>query len=79
MKVLSALAAVSALALAGCVSGGVAEEHAQAAAASQCAPGQTWVQTSGSVHEDPAVTAATAHGQCVDSANVPPPPPPQGQ
>ena len=79
MKILCGLALVSAVGLAGCVSGGVAEEHAQAAAASQCAPGQTWVQTSGTVHEDPAVTAATAHGQCVDSSNVPPPPPPPGQ
>lgn len=77
MKILSALAAVSVLGLAGCVSGEVAEEHAQVAAASQCAPGQTWVQTSGAVHEDPAVTAATAHGQCVDSSDVPPPPPPE--
>ena len=76
MKVVSVLAVVSVLGLAGCVSGEVAEEHAQVAAASQCAPGQTWVQTSGAVHEDPAVTAATAHGQCVDSSNVPPPPPP---
>jgi hypothetical protein len=77
MKVLSALAVASIVGLAGCMSGQEAEEHAQVAAASQCAPGQTWVQTSGAVHEDPAVTAATAHGHCVDSANMPPPPPPE--
>lgn len=76
MKIVAALAAVSVLALAGCVSAHRAEEHAQDMAASQCAEGQVFVQTGGEAASNGAVAAATAKGHCVDAAEAPPPPPP---
>ena len=84
MKTLSlVLAAAGSLALAGCYSPQRAEEHAQDAAADQCAQqGKVFVQTSGTAAVTPAVTAATAKGHCVGPGDpdyvAPPPPPPPG-
>jgi hypothetical protein len=74
------LAAAGTVALAGCYSPDVAEEHAQDVAASQCEQqGKEFVQTSGSAVVTPGVTAANAKGHCVSPGYVAPPPPPPTQ
>jgi len=76
VKIVPALAAISILALAGCASAGVAEEHAQDMAAAQCADeGKAFVQTGGSAASNGVVAGATARGHCAGDAEVPPPPP----
>lgn len=74
------LVATGAIALAGCYSPRVAEEHAQDMAAAQCEQqGKQFVQTSGGAVATPAVTAANAKGHCVgpgDPDYAPPPPNP---
>jgi hypothetical protein len=73
------LVATGTIALAGCYSPRVAEEHAQDMAAAQCEQqGKQFVQTSGGAVATPAVTAANAKGHCVgpgDPDYAPPPPP----
>jgi len=82
VKIISALAALSAFALVGCASAQIAEEHAQDVAASQCAEqGKEFVQTSGEAGSNGVEAAATAKGHCAgpgDPGYVPPPPPPPG-
>jgi hypothetical protein len=82
VKIISTLAALSALALVGCASAEVAEEHAQDVAASQCADqGKEFVQTGGVAGSNGVEAAATARGHCAgpgDPDYVPPPPPPPG-
>jgi hypothetical protein len=77
VKIVTALAAVSILALAGCASADLAEEHAQDAAAAQCADqGKAFVQTGGTAASNGVVAGATAQGQCAGPGDTVAPPPP---